>query len=774
MSRLTYPVAIWKDAADQHTAVVLDYGDGRGTLSAVDTKPADALEQIKQYLEWQRRRGADLSEPDFSDPQVLSIGVDVRPAYRTETRTWNLPQTMRVSVPAVIASRRIGGLAVVLPTFGDSFDCEQMADVKNLVTQHVQQVLGGSEPQEIGRWQPPESMWIESVSVRRPREARGRAHAGTGQLKLPALESAAERLLLSTGGAGGRAWQRDREVEDLVTRLAEGRGSILLIGESGVGKTTLLRDAAQRLDRLRPAAGPGSSGEARHRARDRYWLTSAARIISGMKYLGQWQERCEQMLDELKRIDGVLCIENLLELVRTGGTSAVDSIAAFLTPYIERGELRLVSEATPAELDALRRLLPACAQAMTLLKLEPFDRAATVRILDGIGSTLAQNQRVELEPGVSDAVYRLFNRFMPYHSFPGRAGRFIKRLAESVRRRGDRRITLDDVIGEFLSLTGLPEVLLRDELPLSRTQVLADLKAQIIGQDHACEAAADVMVTFKAALNDPARPIGVMLFGGPTGVGKTELAKAISRYLFGAAPSAGKDRLIRLDMSEYAGSNAARRLIGDPHGEPGEIIRRVRQQPLAVLLLDEIEKADPEVFDILLGLLDEGRLVDQFGRVTSFRSTIIIMTSNLGGQMLEPFGFADQPSTSAASEVRRFFRPEFFNRIDAVVEFHPLGRESVRVIAEQQLQRLAMREGLAAAGIMLSWTGRLLDHLIAHGFDARYGARPMQRVIETTVVAPLGRLLVERPASRGPLHMDITDGRLSILDIGLAHPPAAP
>jgi ATP-dependent Clp protease ATP-binding subunit ClpC len=242
----------------------------------------------------------------------------------------------------------------------------------------------------------------------------------------------------------------------------------------------------------------------------------------------------------------------------------------------------------------------------------------------------------------------------------------------------------------------------------------------------------------------------VLLFAGPTGVGKTELARALSQYLFGHGEQA--DRMVRLDMSEYAGPGAAERLVGDPAaGGPSDLVKRIRQQPFTVVLLDEIEKAAPEVFDVLLGVFDEGRLTDRFGRLSTFRSAVIVMTSNLGAGAGagEPFGLvrpgSAAPGGAYESEVMRFFRPEFFNRIDAVVTFGALDEATVHAITEKELTDLGRREGLTRAGLTLAWDAAVVRHLAAAGFDRRYGARPLQRAIETRVVTPLARHLVANP-----------------------------
>ena len=358
----------------------------------------------------------------------------------------------------------------------------------------------------------------------------------------------------------------------------------------------------------------------------------------------------------------------------------------------------------------------------------------------------AQDKKTAIEPQAIAAVCRLFRRFVPYQAMPGRAAGFIAELFDQARQHHEPAITATHVIARFGHQTGLPEQLLRDDLPLQAEEVEQTLRGHIIGQDAACRVISRVVATFKAGLNDPQRPLGTLLFCGPTGVGKTALAKAAANYLFGH----GQDtrRLLRLDMSEYSSPWAAERLLCKDGRTPSDFISRVRQQPLLVVLLDEIEKATPEVLDVLLGALDEGRLTDRYGRTTTFRSAIVIMTSNLGAARQSLAGFNLPQAEIFRREVEAFFRPEFFNRIDAVIAFAPLALPACQAIARKELHELGRREGLAAAGLRLDFTDNLVNWLVERGFDQRYGARPLQRTIETQIVAMLSRYMVDHPGLR--------------------------
>jgi ATP-dependent Clp protease ATP-binding subunit ClpC len=752
-----FPTLVWQDQQGTWTAHVCDsdYPAGLGPSAG------KAVEQLADYLDWLFAQNPWMDGPDFLDPELLSFKVPVRPEYEADGRRYPCDETVQLSVHAVRGRQEYGLLICALPTLDLRFYYHDPAALRNLVSHYVQQKLEAITPQELSRYLPPRQAVLESINL--TVRSRRRSASNFAQ-RVETLGGVAEALgHPQLRRQFSQPYERTEQVAQLVRLLGKERANVLLVGEPGSGKTTVLVEAVRQLER-----GEGGAAAARGR---RYWQTSAGRLIAGMKYLGQWEERCEHIIAELADTEGVLCVDNLLELVRQGGSAPTNSLAAFFLPYLQRGELRLVAEATPAEVDACRRLLPGLADVFQLLVLPPFGRQEAINVLEYLGGSLQSNLHIELGRGVVGMVYHLFRRFRPYDAFPGKAAAFLALLFEKARQDRRDEVTPEQVLALFINQTGLPELLLRDEIPLVREDVLAEFRRQVIGQDDACQAAATLVTTFKAGLNDPNRPVGVLLFCGPTGVGKTETARALSRYLFGhgemgapAGATTSPDRMVRLDMSEYTGWRAGERLLTRPDGEPSELIQKVRQQPFAVVLLDEVEKADPEVFDVLLGVFDEGRLTDRFGRVTRFTSAVIIMTSNLGAGKREAFGFGPAPGVSYESEAMGFFRPEFFNRIDQVVTFSALDAETIRAITRKELGEIAAREGLVRAGVRLDWSRRLEDHVAREGFDERYGARPLQRTLESMVVTPLARHLLDNPeVRRATVYLDVDEqGQLVI------------
>ncbi|MFO0798408.1 MAG: AAA family ATPase [Gemmataceae bacterium] len=734
MPTVRYPVVVYRDPAGGCHAVALDHGAVGFGGSA-----ADAKHDLRDFLAWEHRHRPWVAPPDFLDPELRWVRVAVRPEYRTGDRLHPSAEAVDLRVLVVTAVRASGQPAADLPQLGYRFDYPDAKELADLVRRYTLQKLEGLTPAQVAGFLPPADAELDTLQVR-VREA------GAAVKEAPAtLARVAEPLGDRAVRKGfARAWGREPEVASLAKVLHAEVGSVLLVGDAGVGKSTLLADAVKEAER--------------RGGKRRFWLTSAGRLVAGMKYLGQWEERVEQVIADLGEIGGVLCVDRLLDLVRRGGTGPGDGIAAFLAPYLARGEVRVAAEATPAELDACRRLLPGFADLFQVVPVRAFEPAAALAVIDKQLATSASGPGLSVGRGTGERVVRLFRRFQPYAPFPGPASGFARELVEATARGGAKEVTADAAVGRFRARTGLPDLLLRDERTLDRADVLAWFTGRVIDQPAACAAAADVVTAIKAGVTDPGRPPAVLLFCGPTGVGKTELAKALAEYLYGHGADAAKrpgeaPRLVRLDMSEYGGFDAAARLLGPPHGEPGELVKRVRREPFCVLLLDEVEKASAEVFDALMGVFDEGRLTDQYGRVTDFRSAVIVMTSNLGAGRGGAVGFGPSAGVNYTGAAMAFFRPEFFNRLDAVVTFDPLGPAAVERIARRELAAVARRDGLA--GVTVTWTDRLVAHLAAVGFDARYGARPLQRTVEREVVAPLARWLLAHPGTGRAVVADV-------------------
>ncbi len=750
MATVGIPVLIWEDHHGQYTAATLEWGY-RGVQAAYDETRSGALQQLKRYFEWLVKASDLEPETDFFNPELFHIRVRVRPEYQGSARNRRYPceSTIELRVPCVRGTTRGDILCCSIPTLGIGFFCHNPSALQTMVTERVRQELSGRTPQELSRFMAPKSLELDQVLVRaRIRRLGGDRH----EQQLTALPPIAEPMAdAAFRKSYSPAFRREAEVAFLGDRLHSRPGSLLLVGEDGVGKTTLLVNAVRAAERKpEKESNQDKPAYGRH---SRFWYTSAARLIAGMRYLGQWQERCEEVIAELSQIGGVLCMESLIDLVRIGGSDPSASVGAFLLPYLQSGQLRLVAEATPAEIDACRRLLPGFAQPFEIMKVDELAGKAAGEALDEIAAAGSRDLRVEVEDNVSRAVLRLHRRFMPYHPLPGRAGSFLRGLLDRARQQKFSSVGIEQAFEQFVRETGLPELFLDDEQPLPTAEVFETLSEQVIGQDKACQAVARLVCTFKTGLNDPRRPVGSLLFCGPTGVGKTQLARTLSDYLFGHGDQSG--RLIRLDMSEYSAPWAAQRLVTNPDGMPSDFISKVRKQPFVVVLLDEIEKAAPEVFDMLLGLLDEGRLTDRYGRTTWFRTAIVIMTSNLGSSHSNSIGFSEESTDAYEREIRSFFRPEFFNRLDGVVTFDPLNRETCRLVVEKELNDLSKREGVAKRDLKTRFGETLVEYLVAEGFDPKYGARPLQRTIEHQVVSSLSRFLIEnRDVARAWLEID--------------------
>jgi ATP-dependent Clp protease ATP-binding subunit ClpC len=520
--------------------------------------------------------------------------------------------------------------------------------------------------------------------------------------------------------------------------------SAAVVGPPGSGKTTLIEQwIADRLV---------EDGYPLHKNLDRcfhVWRLSGKRLIAGMSHLGEWEERCFAVLDDVRARRGILWIEDLHLFGRLGQSRQSErSFADFFRGPVRRGDLAIVAEMTPEQRARLERDAPGLAEALALVAVPAASPAETaLLLLHEIRALEVRLTSTALHPYVPRTALELGAALFPWRARPGVAIEIVRRVAEDAAARElDREVAPNDVLEYLARTTGLSTRLITLDQPLDADEVEAQFAARVIGQPTATRAAADVILKVRAGLADPGRPVSVMLFTGPTGTGKTELATAIAEYLYG-----DQSRLVRIDMGELSGPDAVARLIGDPWNPDGLLTSRVRAQPFCVVLLDEIEKAHPRALQLLLQLFDEGRLTDAAGEVASFASAVVIMTSNLGSRNAQPIGFGDlrdRALADVARAVREFFPVELFNRIDQVVPFGPLTHEVAARVVDKELGKLLGRRGLREHNTFVYAGSAVRRRAVADAFDPRYGARTVKRWLEDAVGGALTDLLASAPPAR--------------------------
>jgi ATP-dependent Clp protease ATP-binding subunit ClpC len=532
-----------------------------------------------------------------------------------------------------------------------------------------------------------------------------------------------------------RAVCREAQVDELERLLqAADRRPLLLVGPSMVGKTALVHEFIHRRAERRAA----EHGTPQSRREENVWLLAPQRLISGMSYVGQWENRLLAILKEAQKQRHILYFDDLLGLYQAGVTcQSALSVADVLKPYVERRDVRVLAETTPEQLRVFRERDRGFADMFQIIDVNEPDEREVLRILVSVVRMLESRHGVRFGLDALPAVLELCRCWQPDAAFPGKAARWLNRLAVKHQAADVSRNT---VLDEFRAASGLQVAFADTRARLPREGIVESLHGRIIGQEAAVEAMADVVSVAKARLNDRQRPLGTLFFLGPTGVGKTECAKALAEYLFGDAA-----RLVRFDMNEFVSPQSVARLVGTFQQPEGLLTAAVRRQPFCVLLLDEIEKAHPDVFDLLLQILGEARLTDALGRTASFANVAIILTSNLGTrQSGREIGFA--PTGLAADDVYRkaveeFFRPEFLNRLDRIVPFRRLDRRQLREIARTILADVAAREGLRRRKCAIELAGDALGWIVERGYHTALGARAMRRAVEDELVRPMARQL---------------------------------
>jgi ATP-dependent Clp protease ATP-binding subunit ClpC len=619
---------------------------------------------------------------------------------------------------------------------------------------------------------------------------------------------------------------RSKEIERVIQVLSRRtKNNPVLIGEPGVGKTAVAEGLAQRI----------VEGEIPETLRGKRVMTlDMGTVVAGTKYRGEFEDRLKKIMDEIRQAGNIiLFIDELHTLVGAGGAEGAIDASNILKPALARGELQCVGATT---LDEYRKYIEKDAalerrfQPITVDEPTP---AETIQILEGLRDRYEAHHRVKITDEAIQQAVKLSDRYITDRYLPDKAIDLIDEAASKVRLssytvppelkeleqkmeevkkekdaavqsqefekaaslrdreqklreeleitrnhwcedqgRTDSEVTVEDIAAIVASWTGIPVSKLAQEESERLLNMEDILHHRVIGQEEAVKSVARAIRRARAGLKDPKRPIGSFIFLGPTGVGKTELARALAEAMFGA-----EGAMIRIDMSEYMEKHSTSRLVGSPPGyvgyeEGGQLTEKVRRKPYSVVLFDEVEKAHPEVFNILLQVLEDGRLTDSKGRVVDFRNTIIIMTSNVGASTIRNtrLGFTigdtgkddyERMKQSVMEELKKTFRPEFLNRIDDVIVFHALKEEHlaqiVSLMSEELRQRLREKE------IDFTLSEPAKAYLVKEGFDVTYGARPLRRAIQKHIEDRLSEELLRGNLAPGDtVAIDMKDGELTV------------
>ena len=544
---------------------------------------------------------------------------------------------------------------------------------------------------------------------------------------------------LATKQMIGPVYERSDIIGDLASLLSTKDCNPLLVGEPGTGKNAVVEGLACRLA-AREVPGLETA----------LLECTADSFITGCHYCGDFETKVQVVVQRVRVQEAVLFLDTTNDAVRTGATALDDprTLATALSPYMAKNEITVIGATTPGGYKAMQQTNSAFAGRFATLDLDAISPQQTRSILSGVKAKFEERYAVTIEAASLDAIVDLAERFYKQRAFPGKAFEILREvIAMNVGRHhrpDERLITPDDVYSSVRQKTGLPDFVIFRETKKDREDIKDYFTQKLLGQEEAIDMVVDTVLSLKAEVNDPRRPVGVFLFAGPTGVGKTYLARTLAAYLFGS-----EERLLRYDMPEYATHDSLEKLIGHSRrgGERGRLVEDVMGCPFSVILFDEIEKAHRNVFDLLLPVMGEGRLTDASGHTVSFCNSIIILTSNLGAELYGklPIGFTtaipkeelNGIEGDIVKKVKDWFSPEFVNRLTGIVAFKPLSREVIRTIAQRELDDLARRQGIASRDLKISASDAVLDRVIDEGYDREYGARPMQRAVQRCVGYPL-------------------------------------
>jgi len=543
---------------------------------------------------------------------------------------------------------------------------------------------------------------------------------------------------------------RDDEIARVIQILGRRKkNNPMLIGEPGVGKSAIVEGIALRIAEGRiPEALKGK----------KLISLDIASVVAGTRYRGDFEKRIKNIITQLSNDpDIILFIDEFHTIVGAGSASGSLDAANMLKPALARGDIQCIGATTMEEFRKIVEKDGALDRRFQKVVVEPADVAYSIKILQQLRHNYENHHNVIYTDEALEACVKLSERYITDRCLPDKAidamdeaGSMV-RLRKSRNRKASGAVTTNDVAAVISQMSGIPAGRVATGEGERLMKMKDRLKSHIIGQDEAVETVVTAIQRGRAGIKDPNRPIGSFLFFGPTGVGKTKLAKQIADYLFDS-----EENIVRIDMSEYMEKFNVSRLVGAPPGyvgfdEGGQLSEQVRRKPYCVVLLDEIEKAHPDIFNLLLQVLDEGRLTDSNGRTVNFRNTIVIMTSNVGSRELEEYGkgvgfmtagrnVAADRQAVLSKAVKKAFPPEFINRVDELVYFNSLSKADIAKIIDIEIREL--RERVAEVGFKISISAAAKNFVADAGYDPNYGARPLKRAIQKYIENPVSEFII--------------------------------